>query len=252
MSYAPLHLRVFGTVLLALVGAAAPARAQQRDVSAAPREYDAATTAPTSPMVAPSPSGARRWLVAGALLITTAALDVRLRDYAASHQRPALDRVANVVDPLGRAGVLVPSLAIGVIAPRVLHRRALSDQVLRVAADYVASDVVESVLKPMIGRHRPSDGGGALRFRPFQNDADWHSLPSAHTVHAFSIATGIANEAGPRWAGDAAYGVAGLVGLERVYTGAHWSSDVVASTLLATAVSSATHQWLARRMHRGE
>src|SRR6476661_1968349 len=175
------------------------------------------------------PSSARRWVVRGALLAASMALDATVRDAMGRNQSAAADRVANVLEPLGRANVLVPALAAAVILPRVAGYRSLSDASLRVAAGYAAADAIESVLKPVIGRHRPSDGGGPWRFRPFQNDADWHSLPSAHSVHDFAIAAGVAAESGSHVGTDVAYGLAALVGVERAYTEAHWTSDVVAS-----------------------
>src|SRR5437764_1718085 len=158
------------------------------------------------------PSSARRWLVRGVLLAASVAVDTRMQDVALRNRTAAGDRAANLLEPLGRAGVLVPGLAAAVILPRLAGDRAFSDAALRVSAGYAAADAIESVLKPAIGRHRPSDGGGPWRLRPFQNDADWHSLPSAHTVHDFAIAAGIAGESDSRIATGAAYGLAALVG----------------------------------------
>jgi len=191
----------------------------------------------------------RRWIVRGTLLGVAVAMDARVRDVAARNQSAGGDHVANLLEPLGRANVLVPALAAAVILPRVAGDRSLSDAALRVAAGYAAADAIESVLKPVVGRHRPSDGKGPWRFRAFQNDADWHSFPSAHTVHDVSIATGVAAESGSPLAIDAAYGLASLVGVERIYTASHWTSDVVASALLATTVASATDRALRSRMH---
>jgi membrane-associated phospholipid phosphatase len=67
-------------------------------------------------------------------------------------------------------------------------------------------------------------------------------------VHDFSIAAGIAGETDSRLAIGAAYGLASLVGVERVYTVQHWTSDVVASAMLATTVASATDRALRARM----
>jgi hypothetical protein len=176
-----------------------------------------------------------------------AVADERLSAFARTHQTPALNRVAEAVDPLGRAGVLVPTLVASVIAPRILGQRGLSDAALRISLGYAAADGVESVLKPLIGRHRPSDAGNAWRFHPFRNDADWHSLPSAHSVHAFSLAAALAMEARTPWVRVPAYGAAALVAVERVYTGQHWSSDVVSSAILAVGVSQAVERSLRRR-----
>jgi membrane-associated phospholipid phosphatase len=190
------------------------------------------------------------WSVILGGLALTALTDERLSTFARTHQRSALDQVARAVDPFGRAGVLVPALAASVALPRLVGRRNLSDAALRVALSYVVADGIEGVLKPLVGRHRPSDAGGAWRFRSLSNDANWHSLPSAHTVHAFALATGLALEARTPWVAVPAYGLATLVGLQRVYTGAHWSSDIVGSAVLAVVVVRATERTLRRRRGR--
>jgi len=77
-----------------------------------------------------------------------------------------------------RGAIFALGLLVAAAARTQAGGEPLSDASLRVAAGYAASDAIESVLKPVVGRHRPSDGGGPWRFRPFQNDADWHSFPS--------------------------------------------------------------------------
>jgi membrane-associated phospholipid phosphatase len=186
------------------------------------------------------------WAGAAVALGVTAVADRRLDAFALSHHTRTLDDAAHVADPFGRAGILVPALAVSVIAPRVVGRRKLSDAMPRVALGYAAADGVESVLKPLVGRHRPTDGGSQWRFHAFRNDEQWHSFPSAHTVHAFGIATGLAMEARTRWVAVPAYGVATVVGLQRVYTGAHWGSDVIGSAALAVVVAGATDRMLRR------
>jgi undecaprenyl-diphosphatase len=183
--------------------------------------------------------------MAGAVAIAAAG-DERISAFARGHQSTGLDRVASALDPFGRAGTLVPALAVAVIVPRAVGRRALSDAALRIALAYAAADGVESILKPLIGRHRPSDAGGAWRFHPLSNDGDWHSTPSAHVVHAFAIATGMALESRSTWVSVPAYALASLVGTQRVYTNQHWTSDVVASAALAAIVGRWTEQRLRR------
>jgi membrane-associated phospholipid phosphatase len=185
------------------------------------------------------------WQMAASGLAAVA--DQRISAFASSHQRATLDRAADIVDPLGRAGVLVPALAAAVVVPRLAGRRDLSDAALRVAIAYAAADGIESVLKPLIGRHRPSDGGGPWRFHPLSNEGDWHSIPSAHTVHSMALATALSLEARTPWVSVPAYSVAALVGLQRVYTGQHWTSDVVASAVLASTVA----RFAERRLRRG-
>jgi membrane-associated phospholipid phosphatase len=98
-----------------------------------------------------------------------------------------------------------------------------------------------------VGRHRPDSLRRPWRFRPFNAKGDWHSFPSAHTVHVFALAAGIAEEVDNPWIAAGTYVVASAVGLQRVYTGSHWLSDVTGSAVLALTVSKTTNQWLRER-----
>jgi membrane-associated phospholipid phosphatase len=235
-------LRRLCTTAAALALASAPCRAQS-DSSTYPA---AGASIPAHHVERDSRIGSL-WPETVGVLAAAALTDQRLSAFARTHRRPGLDRAADALDPFGRAGTLVPALVASVVLTRLARAPTLSDAALRVALTYAAADGVESILKPLVGRHRPSGGGGAWRFRPFVNDADWHSFPSAHTVHAFALATGLAMEARSRWIAVPAYGVATLVGAQRVYTGAHWGSDVVASGLLAVVVGRAAESALRRR-----
>lgn len=183
------------------------------------------------------PRGRAFWIGAGALGAGALLLDAPLRRAAASHRTPTLDRLAEAVDPLGRAQYLVPSLVVAVVVPRATGHRRLSDAALRVALGYAAADLLGGGVRTIVARHRPDSTGDAWRFRPFRPQGEWGSMPSAHTTHAFAIAAGIAEASGKPWVAGVAYGLASLVAMQRVYTQAHWASDVVVAAALSTAVS---------------
>ena len=221
-------------VLLSALGMAAPCAAQLDAASSTPSAVDRGRHA-------------YAWPVVASVLIVTALDDRRLSAFVLSHHTRALDNLARDAGPFGQAHNILPVLAVSVIAPRIAGQRALSDALLRVTLGYFAADGVESIAKPLVGRHRPSDGGSQWRFHPFVNQEQWHSFPSAHAVHTVAIATGLAMESHTRWVAIPAYGVATIVGLQRVYTGAHWGSDVIGSAALAFVVSGATDTMLRRR-----
>jgi membrane-associated phospholipid phosphatase len=86
-------------------------------------------------------------------------------------------------------------------------------------------------LKDIVGRERPyGPDDRADIFKPGSNSDTYSSFPSGHTLVAFSVATVWADEK-PRER-FAAYGIASLVGLARIYSDAHWPSDVFFGALL--------------------
>jgi membrane-associated phospholipid phosphatase len=197
------------------------------------------------------PSSKRFWMAGAALLGASLALDERIRVTAERQETPALDRLARDVDPLGRARYLIPSLAAAYVVPRLTGRRGVADAVLRIGLGYAAADGFEAALKPAVGRHRPDSTARPFRFRPLNSADAWHSFPSAHAVHAFAIAAGVSDEWRDPLVAAVAYGTATMVGLQRVYTRAHWMSDVVGSALLAIGVSHTVTRWFHRRQtHR--
>lgn len=202
------------------------------------------------PRIAPAqlvivPSSRAYWISGAAAIAAGIAFDTQMRELALRNHTPGLDRVAGGLDPFGRAKYLVPALVTAYAVPLVLRRHRWADAALRVGLAYAVSDGVESVLKPLVGRHRPTAAGNAWTFHPFAATDQWHSFPSAHTVHAFSIAAAVSDEARNPWVSLAAYGTAGLVATQRVYRHAHWTSDVITSAVLAIATSRTTVHFLA-------
>jgi membrane-associated phospholipid phosphatase len=130
------------------------------------------------------------------------------------------------------------------LGARLTDNDGLSRATLKTGVAYLVSDIAESALKPVIGRQRPHVAGNARRFRPFTNDGDWHSLPSAHVAHIASIATAIAEQTHSRTLDLAGRTLVVLVGWDRVYEDQHWTSDVAATMVLTSMMSRATIKWL--------
>jgi membrane-associated phospholipid phosphatase len=187
------------------------------------------------------------WIGATTVIAVSAAIDEPLRRAAARNRGSLTNALASDIDPFGRAHYLLPALAVAVVAPRLAGRRDLSNAALRIALGYLVADAAESALKPLVGRHRPDSTGRPWRFHALAGTAQWHSLPSAHTVHAFAIAAGLAEETHHPWIATVGYTAASAVALQRVYTQGHWSSDVAVSATLAIAASRSTIAALKRR-----
>ncbi len=199
-----------------------------------------------------TPSDGRFWAGAAVLLGAACAFDGRWSTAASHNTRTSLSRLANTLQPLGRAGVDEPLLAGTFAATWLVGGWKPAKGVLRIAAGWAAADLVMSALKPAIGRHRPdSVGGDPWRFRPFSRDDAWHSPPSSHAIHVFALAAGLADEVHVPAVQVAAYATAALVGWQRIAFRGHWPSDVVLSAALGIAASRTTGRWLRGGLLRG-
>jgi len=189
---------------------------------------------------------ARAWIVPIAVVGSTA-IDPEMREWALHTHARSLDHLARIVNPLGTAHVLVPAMAVFSAGSLLASSTSMQHAALETAAAYVASDAVESILKPVIGRERPNAGGNSHRFRPFTNNGDWHSFPSAHVAHITSIAEAISMQTDSRPLSVACDALVVLVGWDRIYEDEHWTSDVTASAALTAMISNATVRWIRSR-----
>jgi membrane-associated phospholipid phosphatase len=155
-----------------------------------------------------------------------------------------LDRLAKSVNPLGTASHLVPAMALTYVGAIVTHHQSLATGTLTTAGAYVASDLVESALKPLVGRERPHVEGNSHRFHPFTSSGDWHSFPSAHVAHITAIAEAISMQTHSTTLSAFCGGLVALVAWDRVYEDQHWTSDVTATAALSSIVSRATVHWI--------
>jgi membrane-associated phospholipid phosphatase len=171
------------------------------------------------------------------VLAVAAALDEQIGSYVQTHRSRAADRVADAVEPLGRARVLLPAMA-ATYGVTLLTRSNNDDRwALRTIVGYVATDAAGSILKLVVGRHRPDSSNDAWRFRPLGYHNEWRSFPSGHSYHAFAIASSIADESDQVSVDILSYAVATLVAAQRVYSRAHWPTDVVAGAVLGIGFS---------------
>jgi len=93
------------------------------------------------------------------------------------------------------------------------------DQGWTVAESFLASYATTSVLKASVSRLRPEHGT--------------HSFPSGHSSMAFTGATLMDLNSGP-FLGIPAYGLAAFTAFERVESGRHFPSDVLAGAAIGT------------------
>lgn len=91
---------------------------------------------------------------------------------------------------------------------------------------YMTSGLLQTALKKIVGRARPSEGFGPYEFRPFRNDPGFSSFPSGHSQIAFVTSMVLAERVNQPWLKAAFYTGAAVTMASRMYANAHWLSDV--------------------------
>jgi hypothetical protein len=179
------------------------------------------------------------WLIAGGVVAATGGamlLDHEVRGFTQDNRSRAGSRVAQNVSNFG---LIAPAVGLGVsyVVGEVFQNQEAKQR----AADGVEASVISEalILYPMkffLGRSRPASDRGSQNYRPFNISG---SMPSFHTVEAFTAASVIAEHADNPWVSAAAYGLAAGVGASRIYLDKHWTSDVILSAAIGTVVGKA-------------
>ena len=149
-------------------------------------------------------------------------------------------------------------LALGcfiVIAVQQIRKEKLAPEILTrinrlgFAAGYfflcvAISGLLTNLIKRLVGRSRPKllEQQDVYTLQPLTFKSDWASWPSGHTTTIVAVALALATFF-PRWRIPFLV-VAVLIGLSRVIVNAHYLSDIVAGTAVASlTVMAVTNQF---------
>jgi len=190
------------------------------------------------------PEGTRFWVTAGGAIAAAALLDESARTFWLDRHSSFASSLADAGNLVGTGRNIIAGLAVTYVVARITHHRRTANAVLRISAGYAVSNVIVGVLKPVVGRHRPDSTNDAWRFKPFSTEGEWHSFPSSHAVHAFSIAAGAAIATRRSWVAALGYSAATVVAWSRVYDDQHWTSDVTTAAVIGMSAVATTMDWL--------
>lgn len=178
------------------------------------------------------------------MLGSIVAFDPPFRDASLSVDSGTTDELAETAEWFGDWQASLPYIAGGAAAVGALTEgsRGLG-RAGAVLGGILAGSMANEGVNLAVGRSRPLEGEGAFDFRPFTGHA---SFPSGHTAFVFSAAGGI-DAVTEGWVpAAAAYGVATLTGLSRIYHDKHWLTDVAAGAAVGTFVSYRATRQIAR------
>lgn len=119
------------------------------------------------------------------------------------------------------------------------------------------SGVITGTIKGIVGRARPrispTDAGDMRFLRGAREGNEYQAFPSGHTTAAFAFAAAVTAEtrrlapAQARTVGITTYGLATVTAFARMYSDAHWFTDVLAGAAVGIVTGKAASRWHAKR-----
>ena len=176
------------------------------------------------------------WLVLGGLVAGTAALtfiDQPVRHFWQSRDNQFLNGVERIGYHYGKP-YTAAGLTAGLYLTGVVFRSQWAKETgLMLGTSIFSSSLVMGALKNVAGRARPGASVENLIFEPFSKSPAYHAFPSGHNSVAFGISLIMARRVESVPLKIFFYSLAGTTAVSRMYTDAHWLSDVAFGGALA-------------------
>jgi membrane-associated phospholipid phosphatase len=163
-------------------------------------------------------------------------VDVALYAAIAATPTPSLDRTMRRLT--GAADNARLSLGASVLLAVTRGRRGVRAAASGLASVAVTSAIVNVAIKPLAGRRRPDPVAQSVPVARLARMPRHPSFPSGHTASAFAFAAGVGHVL-PREALPL-YALATVVAYSRVHTGVHFPADVVAGSVIGSALGGMT------------
>lgn len=180
-----------------------------------------------------------RTLAFGTLAVagTALALDKPVKDAFERNHSKALQDMTDRIGNLSLAGSVAVAGGFYLTGMFTGNAEARATGTDAISASLITGALIVPALKYSIGRYRPDKDRSTFSAKPFGNGDP--GFPSAHATELFTMAAVITAHYPDTWVQVAAYGFAGLTGLSRIAGNHHYTSDVVAGSLIGYAVGKA-------------
>jgi membrane-associated phospholipid phosphatase len=177
-------------------------------------------------------------IVLGSTATLTAA-DQPIRDFWSEKQGRVLDCVNEVGYHFGKpySGFFLGG---GMYAAGLIVKNEwVRETGMALTTSLVTAGILEMTLKSVVGRARPQRELGNYNLTLMNDDAGFHSFPSGHASMAFTIAFVMAKRSTSVPVKTLFYSLAASTAVCRLYSDAHWISDIAFGGILAWYCSEA-------------
>lgn len=187
------------------------------------------------------------FITAGAVVLGTAALytfDEESSDYFRKQGEGAPQLVRDIGwyfgSPQNNYGLTGAVYLVGVFTKNEKIRKT---GVLMISAA-TASGIIQSISKTAVGRARPTAEEGKNSFKPFSSEGQYHAFPSGHTILSFTTLYALSKQFKNPFIKAGLMGVGLISPVSRLWSGAHWLTDVGLSLALSVAVVDTIDKYL--------
>lgn len=104
--------------------------------------------------------------------------------------------------------------------------------------------LIQSLSKTAFGRVRPKNVYKSNEFRFWSHEPKFHSFPSGHTVLSVTMAHAIAKQFDNTWSKVGVYTLGAVAPISRLFSGAHWLSDVGLASVLSIVIVDSIDKFL--------
>lgn len=148
---------------------------------------------------------------------------------------PFLDQLHDAGDwggkPVTATGLSMAFFLYGVIGDDEWSR----DTGILMGSTMAVAGLIQTASKTVFGRARPAAKEGNSSYDPFPNSSRYHSFPSGHTTVALTWALVLGHQIDSDIVKYSLYGLSGITMWSRLYSNAHWPSDVFLGAALSWA-----------------
>jgi membrane-associated phospholipid phosphatase len=223
--------------LLILLMASTILKAEERDTLIAKKVVHHVLNDSKEWVLSPLKWDGKDWAILGGVSAATGALiawgDQPIYNFANTLHTPFLDKLSPVIEPFGHA-YLIASIS-GFFIQGLIAKNNYSIETSIIASEsFILNTILVQSLKNLIGRTRPDVESS----NPYQWNGPFkgNSFFSGHTSAAFSVASVYAYRYRETvWVPVLSYGLATILGIQRIYDNRHWASDVVFGAAVGTA-----------------
>jgi len=197
---------------------------------------------------APTRWKGKDWLKLGAIATGTAVLtlaDQPVRGFWIDQSSHALDRINEIGYHYGKPYSAFLFTGGFYVAGLLFQNNWAKETGLALGTSMLTAGLLEMGLKPLVGRARPSQGFGNYKTSFMSDAAGFHSFPSGHSTTAFTISFVLAKRTENIPLKVFFYSLAGTTAVCRLYSDAHWISDVAFGAMIAWYCSEAAIDRLA-------